>query len=97
MAKGEDALIRKKNKKLRKKNSSGSSSVSAKVAAVIAAKKRRKAGKRRMCQVQNLSSLLFFLQNVFFLVNFSFWWFSFVFLFDLLCFTFVLFSLQNVS
>ncbi|KAL3033824.1 hypothetical protein AAZX31_02G157400 [Glycine max] len=50
MAKGEDALIRKKNKKLRKKNSSGSSSVSAKVAAVIAAKKRRKAGKRRMCQ-----------------------------------------------
>ncbi|KAL2326692.1 hypothetical protein Fmac_025750 [Flemingia macrophylla] len=49
MAKGEDAVLRKKNKKLRKKNNS-SSSVSAKVAAVIAAKKRRKAGKRRMCQ-----------------------------------------------
>ncbi|XP_061360459.1 uncharacterized protein LOC133304435 [Gastrolobium bilobum] len=52
MAKGDDAVRRKKNKaickKLRSKNDS--SSVSAKVAALIAAKKRRKAGKRRMCQ-----------------------------------------------
>ncbi|XP_015953065.1 DEAD-box ATP-dependent RNA helicase 5 [Arachis duranensis] len=52
MAKGDDAVRRKKNKaickKLRRKNDS--STVSAKAAAAIAAKKRRKAGKRRMCQ-----------------------------------------------
>ncbi|XP_022993206.1 ATP-dependent RNA helicase DDX42 [Cucurbita maxima] len=53
MAKGDDALARKRNKasrkKLRSKNGD-SSSVSARVAAIIAAKKRRKSGKRRNCQ-----------------------------------------------
>ncbi|KAK4279570.1 hypothetical protein QN277_011329 [Acacia crassicarpa] len=52
MAKGEDAVRRKKNKEIRKKlrKKSDSSSVSARVAAIIAAKKRRLSGKRRMCQ-----------------------------------------------
>ncbi|XP_028780424.1 probable ATP-dependent RNA helicase ddx5 [Neltuma alba] len=52
MAKGEDAVRRKKNKSIRKKlrKQNDSSSVSAKVAAIIAAKKRRLSGKRRMCQ-----------------------------------------------
>ncbi|XVF75703.1 hypothetical protein PTKIN_Ptkin13bG0208000 [Pterospermum kingtungense] len=52
MAKGDDAMRRKKNKAQRKKlnKKSDSSTVSARVASIIAAKKRRKAGKRRMCQ-----------------------------------------------
>ncbi|CAK8571184.1 unnamed protein product [Lathyrus sativus] len=52
MAKGDDSLLKKKNKKLRKRLNSknDSTSVSAKIAAVIAAKKRRKAGKRRICE-----------------------------------------------
>ncbi|KAK1310416.1 hypothetical protein QJS10_CPA08g00541 [Acorus calamus] len=49
MAKGDDALRRKKNKSLRKK-ASRSSTVSTRVAAIIASKKRRKSGLRRMCQ-----------------------------------------------
>ncbi|KAJ7974955.1 ATP-dependent RNA helicase [Quillaja saponaria] len=52
MAKGEDAMRRKKNKVNRKKlqRKKDSSTVSARVAAIIAAKKRRQSGKRRMCQ-----------------------------------------------
>ncbi|XP_058724059.1 ATP-dependent RNA helicase DBP3 [Vicia villosa] len=52
MAKGDDSLLKKKNKKLRKRLNSknDSTSVSAKIGAVIAAKKRRKAGKRRNCE-----------------------------------------------
>ncbi|XVE75513.1 hypothetical protein DITRI_Ditri12bG0099700 [Diplodiscus trichospermus] len=52
MAKGDDAVRRKKNKAQRKKlnRKSDSSTVSARIASIIAAKKRRKAGKRRMCQ-----------------------------------------------
>ncbi|KAK8662233.1 hypothetical protein V6N13_091820 [Hibiscus sabdariffa] len=52
MAKGDDAVRRKKNKVQRKKLSrkNDSSAVSARVASIIAAKKRRKSGKRRMCQ-----------------------------------------------
>ncbi|CAN8285527.1 unnamed protein product [Cochlearia groenlandica] len=52
MAKGDDALARKKNKLTRKKNSrkNDSATVSSRIAAVIAAKKRRKSGKRSMCQ-----------------------------------------------
>ncbi|TYH51125.1 hypothetical protein ES332_D10G252700v1 [Gossypium tomentosum] len=52
MAKGDDAVRRKKNKAQRKKlnRKSDSSTVSARVASIIAAKKRRKAGKRRICQ-----------------------------------------------
>ncbi|KAK1299934.1 hypothetical protein QJS10_CPB13g01701 [Acorus calamus] len=49
MAKGDDALRRKKNKSLRKK-ASRTSTVSTRVAAIIASKKRRKSGLRRMCQ-----------------------------------------------
>uniref|UniRef100_A0A1J3E6X5 DEAD-box ATP-dependent RNA helicase 5 n=1 Tax=Noccaea caerulescens TaxID=107243 RepID=A0A1J3E6X5_NOCCA len=52
MAKGDDALARKKNKLTRKKMSrkNDSATVSARIAALIAAKKRRKSGKRSMCQ-----------------------------------------------
>ncbi|CAN1140191.1 ATP-dependent RNA helicase DBP3 [Linum perenne] len=52
MAKGDDALARKKNKSLRKKQQkdTSSSAVSARVASIIAAKKRRLSGKRRQCQ-----------------------------------------------
>ncbi|CAI8602031.1 unnamed protein product [Vicia faba] len=52
MAKGDDSILKKKNKKFRKRlnSKSDSTSVSAKIAAVIAAKKRRKAGKRRNCE-----------------------------------------------
>ncbi|XP_052876548.1 uncharacterized protein LOC108489525 isoform X2 [Gossypium arboreum] len=52
MAKGDDAVRRKKNKAQRKKlnRKSDSSTVSARVASIIAAKKRRKAGKRRICE-----------------------------------------------
>ncbi|CAK9159617.1 unnamed protein product [Ilex paraguariensis] len=48
MAKGDDAIRKKKNKKNRKKDAS--SKVSNRVAAIIASKKRRLSGKRRMCQ-----------------------------------------------
>ncbi|CAN0900576.1 hypothetical protein LINGRAHAP2_LOCUS20918 [Linum grandiflorum] len=52
MAKGDDALARKKNKSRRKKQQkdTSSSAVSARVASIIAAKKRRLSGKRRKCQ-----------------------------------------------
>ncbi|XP_076946797.1 uncharacterized protein LOC143618475 [Bidens hawaiensis] len=50
MPKGEDAIIRKKNKSNRKKMRSDSSTVSNRIAAIIAQKKRRQSGKRRMCQ-----------------------------------------------
>ncbi|KAF5959342.1 hypothetical protein HYC85_000551 [Camellia sinensis] len=61
MAKGDDALRKKKSKATRKKNrqkESSSSSVSNRIAAIIAAKKRRQSGKRRNCQVAQLSRLL---------------------------------------
>lgn len=51
MAKGDDAIKRKKNKVNRKKIQKDSSKVSARIAALIAAKKRRKSGKRRICEV----------------------------------------------
>ncbi|CAH8354902.1 unnamed protein product [Eruca vesicaria subsp. sativa] len=52
MAKGDDALARKKNKANRKKmnRKNDSSAVSSRIAAIIAAKKRRQTGKRSMCQ-----------------------------------------------
>ncbi|XP_052198217.1 uncharacterized protein LOC127805497 [Diospyros lotus] len=52
MAKGDDAVSRKKNKLTRKKNrqKDSSSSLSNRVAAIVAAKKRRQTGKRRLCQ-----------------------------------------------
>ncbi|KAF8045466.1 hypothetical protein N665_4880s0003 [Sinapis alba] len=52
MAKGDDALARKKNKSNRKKmnRKNDSSAVSTRIAAIIAAKKRRQTGKRSMCQ-----------------------------------------------
>ncbi|KAI7753055.1 hypothetical protein M8C21_016810 [Ambrosia artemisiifolia] len=50
MPKGEDAIIRKKNKATRKKLRSESAKVSNRIAAIIAQKKRRQSGKRRMCQ-----------------------------------------------
>lgn len=49
MAKGDDAIRKKRNKALNKKVQK-ESSVSTRVAAVIAAKKRRQTGKRRQCQ-----------------------------------------------
>ena len=54
MAKGDDAVMKKRNKAIRKrlhKHSESSTAVSARVAAIIASKKRRKSGKRRMCEV----------------------------------------------
>ncbi|VVA93021.1 unnamed protein product [Arabis nemorensis] len=52
MAKGDDALARKKNKSTRKKmnRKNDSATVSTRIASIIAAKKRRKSGKRSMCQ-----------------------------------------------
>ncbi|KAJ3703740.1 hypothetical protein LUZ61_007445 [Rhynchospora tenuis] len=50
MAKGDDAIRRKKNKHNRKRMRSSESAVSARVSAIIASKRRRKAGKRRICE-----------------------------------------------
>lgn len=51
MAKGDDAVMRKRNRVKRKRmRSNESSSLSARVASIIASKRRRKAGKRRMCE-----------------------------------------------
>ncbi|KAA8534505.1 hypothetical protein F0562_032022 [Nyssa sinensis] len=50
MAKGDDAIRRKKNKVNRKKLQKETSNVSARVASIIAAKKSRLSGKRRTCQ-----------------------------------------------
>ncbi|KFK32283.1 hypothetical protein AALP_AA6G222400 [Arabis alpina] len=52
MAKGDDALARKKNKSNRKKlnRKNDSATVTTRIASIIAAKKRRKSGKRSMCQ-----------------------------------------------
>ncbi|RWR83475.1 DNA/RNA helicase [Cinnamomum micranthum f. kanehirae] len=49
MAKGEDAVRKKRNKSQRKKLRK-ESSVTARVASIIAAKRRRKMGKRRVCE-----------------------------------------------
>ncbi|CAA7397106.1 unnamed protein product [Spirodela intermedia] len=52
MAKGDDAVARKRNRAQRRKGRSLKSkeSVSSRVAAIIAAKRRRKTGKRRICE-----------------------------------------------
>ncbi|GJN28317.1 hypothetical protein PR202_gb16426 [Eleusine coracana subsp. coracana] len=50
MAKGDDALARKRNKVRRKRLRSSENAVSSRVAAIIASKKRRKSGKRRGCE-----------------------------------------------
>ncbi|KAK9123985.1 hypothetical protein Sjap_013587 [Stephania japonica] len=51
MAKGDDAVRRKKSRTNRKRLRKDSSSiVSARIASIIAAKQRRKSGKRRMCE-----------------------------------------------
>ncbi|MQM12887.1 hypothetical protein Taro_045808 [Colocasia esculenta] len=57
MAKGDDAVMRKRGRAQRKKNRSLQSkeSVSARVAAIIASKRRRKCGKRRICEAMCFS------------------------------------------
>uniref|UniRef100_A0A0E0F9K1 DEAD/DEAH-box helicase domain-containing protein n=1 Tax=Oryza meridionalis TaxID=40149 RepID=A0A0E0F9K1_9ORYZ len=50
MAKGDDALARKRNKVRRKRMRSSENAVSARVAGIIASKRRRKSGKRRACE-----------------------------------------------
>ncbi|KAK1421206.1 hypothetical protein QVD17_23376 [Tagetes erecta] len=50
MPKGEDEIIRNKNKSIRKKLRSDSAKVSNRIAAIIAQKKRRQSGNRRTCQ-----------------------------------------------
>ncbi|XP_066356470.1 ATP-dependent RNA helicase DBP3-like [Miscanthus floridulus] len=50
MAKGDDALARKRNRVRRKRLRSSENAVSARVAAIIASKRRRKSGKRRGCE-----------------------------------------------
>ncbi|GJN07000.1 hypothetical protein PR202_ga24785 [Eleusine coracana subsp. coracana] len=50
MAKGDDALARKRNKVRRKRLRNSENAVSSRVAAIIASKKRRKSGKRRGCE-----------------------------------------------
>ncbi|KAJ0973465.1 hypothetical protein J5N97_021424 [Dioscorea zingiberensis] len=50
MAKGDDAVRRKRNKASRKKMRAADNDVSARVASIIASKRRRKAGKRRACE-----------------------------------------------
>lgn len=50
MAKGDDALARKRNRVLRKRLRSSENAVSARVAAIIASKRRRKSGRRRGCE-----------------------------------------------
>lgn len=57
MAKGDDAVRRKRNKTHRKRMRNSESTVSARVASIIAAKHRRKAGKRRICEVSPSSPL----------------------------------------
>ncbi|THU50200.1 hypothetical protein C4D60_Mb06t17600 [Musa balbisiana] len=60
MAKGDDAVRRRKNKTSRKRMRNSESAVSARVATIIAAKRRRKTGNRRICEVllMNIRSLL---------------------------------------
>lgn len=50
MAKGDDALARKRGKVRRKRMRSSENAVSERVAAIIASKRRRKTGKRRGCE-----------------------------------------------
>lgn len=50
MAKGDDAVRKKKNKVLRKRLRNSENAVSARIAAIIATKRRRKNGKRRQCE-----------------------------------------------
>ncbi|CAM0874313.1 unnamed protein product [Alopecurus aequalis] len=50
MAKGDDALARKRGKVRRKRMRSSENAVSTRVAAIIASKRRRKTGKRRRCE-----------------------------------------------
>ncbi|KAF0933305.1 hypothetical protein E2562_017090 [Oryza meyeriana var. granulata] len=50
MAKGDDALVRKRNRVRRKRLRSSENAVSARVAGIIASKRRRKSGKRRACE-----------------------------------------------
>lgn len=50
MAKGDDAVRKKKNKVLRKRFRNSENAVSARIAAIIATKRRRKNGKRRQCE-----------------------------------------------
>lgn len=50
MAKGDDALARKRGKVRRKRMRSSENAVSTRVAAIIASKRRRKTGKRRGCE-----------------------------------------------
>uniref|UniRef100_A0A0D9XWX0 DEAD/DEAH-box helicase domain-containing protein n=1 Tax=Leersia perrieri TaxID=77586 RepID=A0A0D9XWX0_9ORYZ len=50
MAKGDDALARKRNRVRRKRMRSSENAVSARVAGIIASKRRRKSGKRRACE-----------------------------------------------
>ena len=50
MAKGDDALARKRNRVRRKRLRGSENAVSARVAAIIASKRRRKSGKRRGCE-----------------------------------------------
>lgn len=58
MAKGDDAVRRKRNKANRKRLGKGTSTVSARVAAIIASKKRRQSGKRRKCEVSHATIIL---------------------------------------
>nr|CBX25398.1 hypothetical_protein [Oryza brachyantha] len=50
MAKGDDALARKRSRVRRKRMRSSENAVSARVAGIIASKRRRKSGKRRGCE-----------------------------------------------
>ncbi|KAI3834414.1 hypothetical protein MKX03_032525 [Papaver bracteatum] len=50
MAKGDDAVRKKKNKVLRKRLNADPSTLSTRIAGIIAAKQRRKQGKRRQCE-----------------------------------------------
>ncbi|KAI3984656.1 hypothetical protein MKX01_004019 [Papaver californicum] len=50
MAKGDDAVRKKKNKVLRKRLNADPSTMSTRIAGIIAAKQRRKQGKRRQCE-----------------------------------------------
>lgn len=64
--KGDDAVVKKKNKVLRKKLR-GKETVSTRIAAIIASKRRRKAGKRRICEVRFFLFHSFYVLETFFL------------------------------
>ena len=58
MAKGDDALAKKKNKTIRKRNRRAGAGTTEAIEGVQSHKRRRKAGTRRVCEVLVVSKFL---------------------------------------